>query len=278
VINPGKANQLDTQEKVRRLHAILKLHAPVLIAYSGGVDSTFLLHEARQALGGEAVGIIADSPSLPRRSLIDALQHAKDFGAQVEVIATKELSDPRYVGNPTNRCYFCKLELFSRMQQIASERGFAALAYGENADDAFQWRPGSIAAAEFRVIAPLRSAGLTKAEIRFLSRQRDLPTADLPAQPCLSSRIPHGTPVTRAALLMIEKAEEVVRRAGFHVFRVRYFSNGPTDEPEAKIEIATEEFGRWEAVESTVRERLAKLGFRGIKIDPNGYRPPAAVR
>jgi pyridinium-3,5-biscarboxylic acid mononucleotide sulfurtransferase len=267
----------DLREKMRNLHADLKLHAPMLIAYSGGVDSTFLLHEASRELGDSAVGIIADSPSLPRRSLAEALQNAKDFGARVEVVATAELSDPRYSSNPVNRCYFCKLELFGKMQQLASERGFAALAYGENADDALQLRPGATAASELRVIAPLRSAGLTKIEIRLMSRQRGLPTADQPAQPCLSSRIAYGTEVTRDALLMVEKAEELVRSAGFGVFRVRY-ANQQGDGPEAKLQIAVEEIGKLGPVESKIRKNLRALGFREVRIDPNGYRPPAAVR
>ena len=266
------------QEKMRNLHANLKLHAPILIAYSGGVDSTFLLYEATRELGDHAVGIIADSPSLPRRSLAEALQNAKNFGARVKLIATAELSDPRYSSNPTNRCYFCKLELFAKMQHFASGHGFAALAYGENADDAHQLRPGATAASEFRVIAPLRSAGLTKTEIRLMSRQWGLPTADQPAQPCLSSRIAYGTEVTRDALLMVEKAEEFVRRAGFSVFRVRYTANQQGGGPKAKLQIAVEEMGKLGPVESKIRENLGVLGFREVEIDPNGYRPPAAVR
>jgi len=278
VINGSTIYEPVLQHKIRELHANLKLHAPILIAYSGGVDSTFLLHEASRELGDEAVGIIADSPSLPRRSLAEALQNARNFGARVEVLATAELSDPRYSSNPANRCYFCKLELFGKMQQLASERGFAALAYGENADDALLMRPGATAAAEFQVIAPLRSAGLTKIEIRLMSRQRGLPTADQPAQPCLSSRIAYGTEVTRDALLMVEKAEELVRSAGFSVFRVRYTANQPGGEPEAKLQIAVDEMGKLGPVESKIREDLRELGFREVSIDPNGYRPPAAVR
>ena len=266
------------QDKMRNLHANLKLHDPILIAYSGGVDSTLLLHEASRELGDGAVGIIADSPSLPRRSLALALQNARNFGARVEVVATAELSDTRYSSNPANRCYFCKLELFRKMQQLALERGFAALAYGENADDALQLRPGAKAASEFRVIAPLRSAGLTKIEIRFVSRQRGLPTADEPAQPCLSSRIAYGSEVTRDALLMVERAEEFVRRAGFSVFRVRYTANQQGGAPEAKLQIAVEEMEKLGPMESKIRENLGVLGFGEIKIDPNGYRPPAAVR
>ena len=276
--NRAAIDEPDVQKKMRNLIALLQAHAPLLIAYSGGVDSTLLLNEATRALGDGALGIIADSPSLPRRSLAEALQNAKDFGASVEVLATSELSNPSYASNPLNRCYFCKFELFHKMQQLAAERGFAALAYGENADDAFQLRPGAEAALNFRVLAPLRSAGLTKMEIRTISRQRRLPTADLPAQPCLSSRIPHGTEVTRSALLMIESAEEYVRGLGFRVFRVRYIANGQTDKPHAKLQIAQREMERLGALKSKITEGLLVVGFREVIIDPDGYRPPATVR
>jgi pyridinium-3,5-biscarboxylic acid mononucleotide sulfurtransferase len=263
------------REKLRELRTLLTRNVPLLIAYSGGVDSTFLLAEATVTLGNRALGIIADSPSLPRASLRSALATAKSFGANVEILATAELSDPRYFNNPVNRCYFCKLELFTKMQQVAAERGFAALAYGENADDAFQIRPGAAAAQEFRVLAPLRITGLTKAEIRFLSRQNGLPTADSPAQPCLSSRIPHGTAVTKDALAMIEHAEEYVRSLGFKIFRVRYLAR-PEDAPVAKLQVDPGEMDKLPARENAIREALLAIGFRDLVIDPDGYRAPAS--
>jgi uncharacterized protein len=277
-MNRATIDKLAVQEKMRDLCTILKMHTPLLIAYSGGVDSTFLLHEASRQLGDGALGMIADSPSLPRRSLSEALRNARNFGARVQVVATDELSDPRYSSNPPTRCYFCKFELFQKMRRLAAERGFAALAYGENADDAFQWRPGATAAAEFRVVAPLRSAGLTKIEIRSMSRQRGLPTADLPAQPCLSSRIAHGTEVTRRALLMIENAEEFVRGLGFSIFRVRYMASGQINGPDANLQVDPKEMGKLGPLESKIREGLRLIGFREVMIDPDGYRPPAAVR
>lgn len=266
------------RDKLHDLSRILKSHAPLLIAYSGGVDSTFLLNEAARELGNGALGIIADSPSLPRRALAEALQNARNFGAKVEVIGTNELSDPRYSSNPLNRCYFCKFELFRKMQDVASERGFAALAYGENADDALRFRPGATAAVEFQVVAPLRSAGLTKTEIRSMSRERGLPTADMPAQPCLSSRIPHGTPVTRTALLMIENAEEFIRSLGFSVFRVRFIANSEREKPDAKLQVAMEEMAKLGALQSKIRAGLRAIGFRETTIDSDGYRPPPVVR
>ncbi len=267
-------NQTPAKEKQRRLRALFKEIETLLVAYSGGVDSTFLLAEATRILGDRALGVIADSPSLPRSALASALTAATNFGAAVEVISTTELDDPRYSGNPVNRCYFCKFELFDRMSHLAAKRGFNALAYGENADDAYQIRPGSGAAREFRVLAPLRMTGLTKTEIRQLSREQGLPTADIPAQPCLSSRIPHGTPVTVNALRIIEQAEEYVRSCGFGVFRVRY-SAEPGQPPTAKLQIDRDEMDRLRPLEAQIREALSAIGFRDMVVDPDGYRAPA---
>src|SRR5580704_380889 len=269
-------NQPAVREKLRQLRTILSGTGPLLVAYSGGVDSTFLLAEAVGVLSDRALGVIADSPSLPRSTLAGALANAKSFGAQVEVISTAELEDPRYVSNPVNRCYFCKLELFTRMNRMAADRGFRALAYGENADDAQQIRPGSGAAREFRVLAPLRMAGLTKAEIRQLSRERHLPTAEMPAQPCLSSRIPHGTAVTTSALRMIEQAEEYVRSCGFGIFRVRYLAQ-PDRPPVAKLQIDPVEMGKLRPLETQIREALRAIGFGGLVVDPDGYKAPGQV-
>jgi pyridinium-3,5-biscarboxylic acid mononucleotide sulfurtransferase len=269
-------NQPSVREKLCQLRELLSGISSLLVAYSGGVDSTFLLAEAAEALGDRALGVIADSPSLPRSALAGALVAAKGFGARVEVITTAELEDPRYVSNPVNRCYFCKLELFTKMHCIASDRGFDALAYGENADDALQIRPGAGAARQFRVLAPLRTVGLTKAEIRLLSRERHLPTAEMPAQPCLSSRIPYGTAVTKSALRMIEQAEELVRSCGFGIFRVRYLSE-PDHPPVAKLQIDPIEMRQLGPLEAQIREALRAIGFRDLVVDPDGYRAPSQV-
>ena len=201
-------------DKVCQLEERLRAYARLVVAYSGGVDSTCLLAVARRTLGDSVLGVIADSPSLPRRALADALAIARSLGAPVDVIATNEFDNELYTGNPPNRCYYCKAALFATMSGFARERGFFTLAYGENADDLAQERPGSKAAEEFAVVAPLKEAGLTKADVRELSRLYGLPTAEAPAQPCLASRIPHGTPVTREALGLIERGEEILRSLG----------------------------------------------------------------
>jgi uncharacterized protein len=213
-------------------------------------------------------GIIADSPSLPRASLNDAVRVAREMGVHLELVATTELEDPRYAENPMNRCYFCKAELFTRMDEVARERNFAAIAYGENADDPAHLRPGSQAAAEFSVIAPLKEAGLTKADVRELSRQMGLPTADAPAQPCLSSRIPHGTPVTREALDYVERGEAIVRQFGFKVFRVRYQADQDEGRPRAKVQISEAEQEKIPGVRQTLLAALSASGFGRVEIDP----------
>jgi uncharacterized protein len=261
-------------EKLAQLRAQLRAHAPLVIAYSGGVDSAYLLAEAQRTLGDAALGVIADSPSLPRQALADALAVAEQIGARVEVVKTDELDNPSYASNPMNRCYFCKAELFTKLDALAMERGFRAIAYGENADDMKQVRPGRQAAMEFSVLGPLRDAGLTKAEIRELSRGLGLPTADAPAQPCLSSRIPHGTPVTTEALSMIERGEAHVRSLGFRVFRVRHLAE-PPHRPRARVQIAPEEMPSVVGVAREIEAGLLVAGYAAVEIDPAGYRSPA---
>lgn len=273
-MNFSAAYSFETREKVRDLSARLQAGAPLLIAYSGGVDSAYLLAAARRTLGDRMLGVIADSPSLPRHALAAALELARSIAAPVEVVRTQEMGDPNYVSNPVNRCYFCKAELFTQLDRLARERGFAAIAYGENADDASHFRPGGKAAAEFSVLAPLKEAGLTKAEIRELSRELGLPTADAPAQPCLSSRIPHGTPVTTEALAMVERGESFVRGLGFRVFRVRHMVS-ETGEPRARVQIAPDEMSRLASLEPDLVAGVVAAGYHSVEIDPAGYRSPA---
>jgi uncharacterized protein len=262
--------------KLERLRSLLQSHAPLLVAYSGGVDSAFLLVEARRVLGRDAVlGAIADSASLPRKALEAALELARAWDVAVEVVPTTELSNPEYAKNPVNRCYFCKAELFSQMERMADARGVRGLAYGENADDMRNVRPGRRAAEEFSILAPLRDAELTKAEIREASRALGLPTADAPAQPCLSSRIPHGTPVTRDALAMVEAGEDWVRSLGFRVFRVRHIERGAGQGVAARLQVAPEEMHLIAECRDRIEAGLRAVGYGGVEWDPEGYRAPS---
>ena len=212
----------EANNKLEKLRALLKGCGSCLVAYSGGVDSVFLAHVAHDVLGGRALAAIADSPSLPRRELQEALDIAAKFSFSVRILRTREFDNENYTTNPANRCYFCKHELFEELTPLARAENFAVIAYGENASDIGDFRPGAQAAAEFQVRAPLKEVGLTKAEIRELSAQLGLPTADKPQMACLSSRVPYGETVTPAKLRMIELAEYALRDLGFHDVRVRH--------------------------------------------------------
>jgi uncharacterized protein len=276
-MHPPESSPLD--EKLAALDSLLEKSAPLLVAYSGGVDSAFLLARASALPDGRVTAVIADSPSLPRQALEEALDLARSMDTPVEILRTREFDNPDYIANPPDRCYFCRTELFRQMERLAGERGVAALVYGENADDARQIRPGRRAAEEFRVLAPLREVGLGKEEIRTLSRRMGLPTADAPAQPCLSSRIPHGTPVTPEALRMIEQAESRVRRLGFRVFRVRHHEAvGPSatrnGAPRARLEIDPAELDKLPPLRDRLCRELEAVGYGAVQIDRNGYRPP----
>ena len=190
--------------KLDQLRSLLRTCGRTLVAYSGGVDSAFLAKVAYDTLGDDALAIIADSPSLPRRELDEALAIGRQVGFPVRVIQTREMADDNYTSNPANRCYFCKRELFEELMTIAKAEGWQTILYGENASDGSDYRPGAVAAKEYQVRAPLKEVALTKGEIRELSAQLGLPTADKPQMACLSSRIPYGEPVTEEALGMIE--------------------------------------------------------------------------
>ncbi|MEX1117995.1 MAG: ATP-dependent sacrificial sulfur transferase LarE [Terrimicrobiaceae bacterium] len=255
--------------KVAKLAVSLNTRKPLLVAYSGGVDSSCLLSLAHQILGNEVLGIIADSPSLPRRSLAAAIEQAKKINVLLEILNTGEFEDSNYVANPPNRCYFCKAELFDQMNHIAAQRGYAAIAYGENADDPPHLRPGSAAAQAFSVVAPLREAGLGKNEVRTLAKLLGLSSAELPAQPCLSSRISHGIPVTREAIAMVERAEEALHDLGFQIVRVRLMSPSPA---KALIQVAPAELPKLQGLKTLAFSALKTAGFEDIAIDPEGYR------
>jgi len=209
-------------EKYQHLLELLRSYKSCLVAYSGGVDSAFLACAAHDMLGDRSLAVIADSPSLPRRELEQALALARDFHFPARVIHTQEFDNPAYLANPANRCFFCKHELFTQLAPLAKAEGFDVIAYGENASDVGDYRPGAQAAAEFQVRAPLKEVGLTKTEIRRLSAKLGLPTAEKPQMACLSSRVPYGESVTAAKLSMIEQAENILRDLGFYDVRVRH--------------------------------------------------------
>jgi len=258
--------------KLDSLRDLLRSYGSCLVAYSGGVDSVFLARVAHEVLGERALAAIADSPSLPRRELEEALAIAKQFGIPLRVVHTREFDNNAYLANPTNRCYFCKHELFTELAPLARAEGFAVIAYGENASDAGDHRPGATAAAEFLVRAPLKEAGLTKAEIREYSAALGLPTADKPQLACLSSRIPYGEPVTEEKLRMIEQAEYLLRDKGFYDVRVRHheLKTGHL----ARIEIGPEEISRifQQNLYSTLATEIKKLGYTHVTLDLEGYR------
>ena len=263
--------------KFEQLRAALRAYGSCLVAYSGGVDSVFLARVAHEVLGDRALAVIADSPSLPRRELQEALEIAGQFQFPVRVVQTAEFENPNYLSNPANRCYFCKHELFEQLAPIARAEKFAVIAYGENASDNGDFRPGAQAAAEFQVRAPLKEAGLTKSEIRELSAQLGLPTADKPQMACLSSRIPQGEPVTPEKLAMIEAAENVLRDLGFHDVRVRHHElslKSETIRYLARIELGPTEIPRFleDGVTTKVAGALKKIGYAHVTLDLQGYR------
>jgi uncharacterized protein len=239
-----------------------------LVAYSGGVDSAFLAWAAHQALGENMLAVIADSPSLARTQLADAVEFAREQSIPLEVIATDELDRPEYARNDAMRCFHCKDELFVVLEELRRERGFDSVAYGVNLDDQGDFRPGQLAAQKHRVAAPLREAALTKQEIRELARAAGLRIWDKPASACLSSRIEYGRPVTREALDVVERGEDALRGLGFRQCRVRHHGEI------VRIEIAREELARALSPEMAAEfTRIFKnLGFKFVTLDLEGFR------
>ena len=266
---PGSAAGDDLlHRKSAALTRVLENLPGLIVAYSGGVDSAYLAWASTRVLGPRALCITADSSSYPERHREMASRIAREFGLNHEVIRTDEMSRPEYRANPANRCYFCKHELYTKLTALGSERGIRVIADGSNADDRGDYRPGRQAAREFGVRSPLDEVGLTKVEIRELSRQAGLPTWDEPASACLSSRIPYFSEVTDEKLRMIEQAEDVLRGLGFRVCRVRHH------DAIARIEIGREEMHR--ALDPDIAEaidrELRAIGYQHVTLDLRGYR------
>jgi uncharacterized protein len=258
--------------KLQHLRSILAGMDSVLVAYSGGVDSSLLLKVASDVLGERALGVIADSESLPREELSAALDLARRFQLSVLVVRTHELQRPEYRANRQDRCYHCKAELFERLTELASERGIASIAYGANLDDQNDIRPGFRAAREYRIRAPLIEAGLTKADVREIARSLELPTWDKPAFACLSSRVPFGSKVTPRVLARIEAAEDVLRGLGFRQFRVRHHDTV------ARVEVGQDEMARLlePGVRQDVVAGMQAAGYTYVTLDLGGYRSGSA--
>lgn len=256
------------QAKERVLDGILESLGSVLVAFSGGVDSSYLAVRAHGVLGERALSVTADSESLAEAQRASAVALARQFGLRHRFVHTSELADPLYVRNALDRCYHCKTELFRRLVPLAAEEKLAHVVYGLIVDDLSDFRPGQRAASEAGVRSPLAEAGMGKADVRLLSRALGLPTWAAPASPCLSSRVPHGTPVSPVILRQVEAAEEGVRGLGFLEFRVRHMGE------QARVEIAPDELGRLR--EAGIREALERAvrdaGYRRVFIDPEGYR------
>jgi pyridinium-3,5-biscarboxylic acid mononucleotide sulfurtransferase len=263
---------LDARTDIEAKQALLEAHlrqlGRVLIAYSGGVDSAYLAWVAHQSLGDRMLAIIADSPSLARTQLADAIAFAREQAIPLEVVATSELDRPEYVRNDAQRCFFCKDELFTLMEELRVARGFDAIAYGVNLEDQGDFRPGQKAASAHRIVAPLLDAALTKEEIRALARSARLRIWDKPASACLSSRIEYGRPVTRQALEAVEKGEDRLRALGFRQFRVRHHGEI------VRIEIARDELPRALdlAMAAEFTSIFQALGFKFVTLDLAGFR------
>lgn len=258
----------ELEEKRQDLYARLRSAGRLMVAYSGGTDSAYLAYAAHQVLGGEMLAVIADSPSLSRAHLRDAVEFAESRGIPLRVVDTHELEDANYVRNDSARCFHCKDELFQVMSEIGEPLKFAHVAYGMNIDDRGDFRPGQKAAVKHNVLAPLAEAALTKEEIRTLARHEGLRIWDKPASACLSSRIAYGLPVTRETLDRIEKGEEALFAMGFRQFRVRHHGEL------ARIEIAREEMERILslAMFEEASAALKRLGYKYVTLDLDGYR------
>lgn len=256
------------QEKYANLKDYIKNLGSLAIAYSGGVDSTFLLKVAYDVLGENAIAVTATSSTYPKREFEEAKRWIKDIGAKHIIIESEELDINGFSENPTNRCYYCKQELFTKVQGVAMENNIKYVADGSNLDDLGDFRPGLQAAAELKVVSPLREAKMTKEDIRALSKELALPTWSKPAFACLSSRFPYGHKITKEKLSMVEQAEDYLYELGLRQLRVRHHENI------ARIELGEVEFEKFmnKNLMRQVGEKLKEIGFTYVTLDLNGYR------
>jgi len=264
----ASAVPVETGFRLAALEARLAQLGGLMVAYSGGVDSAFLAATAHRMLGPRMLAVLADSPSLARRDMEQARAFAESIRMPLRIVATDELERPEYQRNDANRCFHCKDELFAVMESLGAELGFPAIAYGMNADDTRDFRPGQRAAAQHAVLAPLAEAGLTKLEVRTLARAAGYPLWDRPAAPCLSSRVEYGRTVTREVLEQVERAEEAVRQLGFREFRVRHHGDL------ARVEIARVELPRALSMETldAITSALRQAGYQYVTLDCTGFR------
>ena len=255
--------------KFADLKKLVSGYGSLIVAYSGGVDSTFLAAVAHEVLGVNTLSVTSRSPSVAPEELEAAIALARTKGWRHLVVDTNEIEDPRYLANDGRRCFFCKTELYVHLEQVAVAEGITKVANGANTDDLGDYRPGMEAAKNFEVVSPLVEVGMSKKEIRDISKRMDLPTWDKPAQPCLSSRIPYGTAVSVRALSMIGKSEKGLRDLGFGVVRVRHY--GQT----ARVEIPMDDFERFEHVRFEAEQIILASGYKVMELDPKGFRSGA---